>query len=76
MKLNYATGSQSLGASISENQIPREWFSTKEAAEYLRITPNALRICVYRGQIRFYKFGRRLRFKVEELKQTLFKKGV
>jgi excisionase family DNA binding protein len=61
---------------ITENQIPCEWLSTEEAAKYLSISANALRICVHRSQIRSYKFGRRLRFRLEELRQILLKKGV
>ncbi len=61
---------------IFENRIPCEWLSTDEAATYLGLTPNALRICVHRGQVRAYKFGRRLRFRVEELRQIPTKKGI
>ena len=60
---------------LYENQIPCEWLSTDEAAAYLRISANALRICVHRGQVRVHRFGRRLRFKVDELRELLSKKG-
>ena len=34
-----------------------EWLSTIEASKYLRVSENALRIMVHRGQIQSYKFG-------------------
>lgn len=43
------------------------WLNTNEAAEFLRLTPNALRILVHRAQVKYYKFGRRLRFRQEDL---------
>ena len=55
-------------SSLFDNRIEREWLSTEEAAQYLSITENALRIMVYRGQIQSYKFGRRLRFKLKDCK--------
>ena len=51
-----------------------EWYTTKEAGSYLRISPNALRIMVHRGTIRAYKLGTRLRFKESDLKSLLEKK--
>lgn len=56
---------------FSENRIIREWLSTEEAAFFLSISANALRIMVHRGQIRAYKIGRRLRFKLQDC-QALF----
>lgn len=38
-------------ADAEAERIPREWFTTTEAAEYLRITPKALRNRVARGAI-------------------------
>lgn len=43
------------------------WLNSDEAACYLRMSVNALRIHVCRGHIRAYKVGRRLRFKLHEL---------
>jgi len=60
---------------LFENRISREWFSTQEAARFLCISENALRICVYRGQIQVFRFGRRLRFRVEDLRRVLSKGG-
>jgi excisionase family DNA binding protein len=47
------------------------WLNTNEAAEYLRLTPNALRILVHRAQVRYFKFGRRLRFRQCDLLSLL-----
>lgn len=51
---------------IERNQNADEktrWLDTDEAAEFLRLTPNALRILVHRAQVKYFKFGRRLRFR-------------
>lgn len=60
---------------LFENFIEREWLATKEAAHFLSVTPNALRIMVHRDQIRAYKFGRRLRFKLDDCRALFSKKG-
>ena len=52
-----------------------KWYTTKEAASYLRISPNALRIMVHRGKVRAYKLGTRLRFKINDL-DFLIKKEI
>ena len=58
-----------------ENQSQREWLSTEEAAHFLSISSNALRIMVHRDQIRVFKFGRRLRFRVQDCRQLFLTKG-
>lgn len=58
-----------------ENRIEREWLSTEEAACFLSVSSNAIRIMVYRGQVPAYKFGRRLRFKVKDCRALFLKKG-
>ena len=58
-----------------ENFNRREWLSTKEAALYLAVSENALRIMVYRGQINAFKFGRLLRFRLSDCKALFEKKG-
>lgn len=47
------------------------WLDTDEAAEFLRLTPNALRILVHRAQVKYFKFGRRLRFRQCDLLSLL-----
>ncbi|MCC6953724.1 MAG: helix-turn-helix domain-containing protein [Deltaproteobacteria bacterium] len=49
----------------------REWLSTEEAAELLRISVQALRQRCYRGEIPYYKFGRSSRFVRAELEAIL-----
>ena len=60
---------------IFDNFELNEWLSTSEAARYLGLSENALRIMVYRGQIQVYKFGRRLRFKLKDCQTLIVKKG-
>ncbi len=57
------------------NRIVCEWLSTKEAAAYLGISPNALRILVCRGRVRSYKLGSRLKFRIKDLRNLLSLKG-
>jgi excisionase family DNA binding protein len=47
------------------------WLGTEEAAKYLRKTTNALRIAVHRGQVKCYRWRRRLYFKRDELDRLL-----
>jgi excisionase family DNA binding protein len=64
------------GLFFEKQQVQREWLSTEEAAYFLSITPNALRIMVHRDQIRAYKFGRRLRFNLQECRLLFARKGI
>jgi excisionase family DNA binding protein len=48
-----------------------KWFTSKEAADYLRISANNLRTRVCRGQIVTYRFGNRLRFRKIDLDKLL-----
>ncbi|MFN3697107.1 MAG: helix-turn-helix domain-containing protein [Pseudobdellovibrio sp.] len=59
-----------------ENKIESKWLTSKEVAQYLAISENALRIMVHRGQIPYYKFGRRLRFQFEDCMPLIRKIGV
>ena len=60
---------------IFDKKIGCRFLSTLEAANFLSLSPNALRIKVFRGEVKFFKFGRLLRFDVADLK-FLLKKGV
>lgn len=63
------------GKSIFENQVEREWLSTQEAAQYLAVSENALRIMVHRGHVPAYRLGRRLRFKISDCQALFEPKG-
>lgn len=63
MKTNNEVHSQ--GKPLFDIQI---WLDSREAASYLRLSVNSLRIRVMRGQIPAYRLGKRLRFKRSELK--------
>jgi excisionase family DNA binding protein len=54
-----------------EIQTSREWLATAAAATYLKISPNALRIMVHRGQVKAHKLRNRLRFKLQDLKALI-----
>jgi excisionase family DNA binding protein len=68
------TDTQKSVSEFSENRIVCEWLSSAQAASYLGISENALRIMVCRRQIKFSKLGRRLRFQVSDI-LLLLKKG-
>lgn len=59
---------------IFENRIECEWLSTQQAARYLSISENALRIMVHRGHVEAFKIGRRLRFKFSDCQKLFSKK--
>jgi excisionase family DNA binding protein len=52
-----------------------KFLSTKEAAAVLRLSENALRIMVYRGQIQSFKLGSRLRFRENDCLALFVRKG-
>ncbi|MES2770279.1 MAG: helix-turn-helix domain-containing protein [Bdellovibrionota bacterium] len=56
---------------ICESSLKTEWLDSREAAEFLRISVKALRNASSNGQIPFYKFGRRNRYRKEELSKLL-----
>ena len=58
-----------------EKRIVGEWLNSSEAARFLGLSPNALRIMVCRGKVKFRKLGSRLRFDLNDLK-SLLRKGV
>jgi excisionase family DNA binding protein len=62
-------------SAIFENRNACEWLSTKEAAHYLRLSENALRILVHRDKVRALKFGSRLRFRLVDLEALFETKG-
>jgi len=73
MTTEYSKSSQFRDDLFFENRRADEWMSTSEAASYLRITPNALRILVCRRRVKFFKLGRCLRFSTGDLNHLLTK---
>ncbi len=57
-----------------DKRIASALLSTREAAMFLSVSPNALRIMVHRNQVKSYKLGKRLRFNLEDLLNLLRKK--
>ena len=58
-----------------ENRIVCEWLSSAQVAAFLGISENALRIMVYRRQVKFSKLGRRLRFHINDVNALFSRKG-
>ena len=56
------------GPSLFENRIACEWLDTKHAAIFLKCSVGAIRNMVYRNEIRFYKNGRKLMFRLSDLR--------
>ena len=54
--------------------LGEKWLPSSVAASILGVSSNALRIKVYRGQVRAYKLGSQLRFKYSDLRALLQKK--
>ncbi|HCR52824.1 MAG TPA: hypothetical protein DIW27_00310 [Cytophagales bacterium] len=63
---------------IEEKITQDRWFSTDEAAEYLRIPVGTLRNMTSNGQVVHYKLGRLNRYLESDLKKLLLsqKRGV
>ena len=51
--------------------VGNEWLTSTEAARALKISPNALRILVCRGKVKYSKLGVRLRFCSRDLMALL-----
>jgi excisionase family DNA binding protein len=60
---------------LFDSQNSKEWLTTNEAAKFLGVSPNALRIMVHRDQVPVYKFGRRLRFRLRDCQALFIRKG-
>ena len=58
-----------------ENRIECKWLSTLEASKFLSLSENALRIMVHRGQVKVFKFGRRLRFRLSDCEALIKSRG-
>jgi excisionase family DNA binding protein len=63
------SGRNPLGPSSSS--LKSDWLNTKEAADYLRISPKCLLNLTSNGKVKHYKFGRRNRYLLCDLKELL-----
>ena len=62
-----------VNATFFDKEIACEWLGIEKASAFLDLTPNALRIMVHRGKIKAHKLGRRLRFRLGDLRSALQK---
>ncbi len=61
-------GRKRAGTGFFENLVESDaWLTAFEAAHYLRMSVNALRIATSRGRVPFYKLGRSVRYKKSEI---------
>jgi len=75
LPVSEASASDTFFDNSEENKTADEnWLTTKKAAAFLGITPNALRIRVHRGQVVAFNLGRHLRFSLASLKVLLIKR--
>ena len=51
--------------------VDKEWMNAYEAAEYIGVSYGALRNMTYRREVPFFKMGRRLRFRMEDMRQFI-----
>lgn len=56
---------------VLTEMITKEWLTSKEAAKYLGLTERSLFNLTSNGKVPYYKFGRRNRYLLEELKALL-----
>lgn len=56
---------------IFENKKINQWLTTREAAEYLRISAKHLFNLTSNGRVRYYKLGRSNRFLLRDLTELL-----
>ena len=61
---------------LFENQIADRWFTTKEAADYLRVSPKRLLNLASNGLVPFHKLGRSNRYLERELKELLLVQSI
>ena len=74
--MEYNKFTDSKGSGFFDNRVSVEkWLSCDQAANYLSVSPTALRIMVHRDQIKYYKLGRRLRFRLSDCQSLFQKKG-
>lgn len=77
-RYNNVSGSALHSQKFFKNEISKKiedenerWLTSEEAANYLSISTNALRILVHRARVKTYKLGRNLRFRKSDLFEVL-----
>lgn len=58
-------------APFFENRVNEKWLNTFEAAAFLRISPKCLLNFSSNGKVRYYKLGRRNRYRESDLRELL-----
>lgn len=61
------------GSLLFDNQIEDRWLTSKEAADYLRVSVKTLMNMVSNGEIPYSKLGRRNRYRLADLRSLLLK---
>lgn len=74
MVIDATAGIEPGNSLLFDNRLSFDWITTAQAAAYLKISQNALRIMVHRGLIKAHKLGSRLRFRLPDLKACLHQK--
>jgi excisionase family DNA binding protein len=57
----------------NQGSLITEWLITEEAAKYLKVSVPSLRNMTSNGKIPYYKFDRRNRYRIEDLRQLLLR---
>lgn len=58
---------------LFDNQIEDRWLTSREAAEYLRVSVKTLLNMVSSGEVAYSKLGRRNRYRLTDLRSLLMK---
>lgn len=53
--------------------LTTEWLTTEEAAKYLKVSVPSLRNMTSNGKVPYYKFERRNRYRLDDLRKLLLK---
>ncbi|XSG76187.1 helix-turn-helix domain-containing protein [Herpetosiphon llansteffanensis] len=51
--------------------MPAEFYTTEELAEYLKLSEQTIRLWIKQGKVKSYKFGRAHRIPIEEVQRFL-----
>jgi excisionase family DNA binding protein len=51
--------------------MPAEFYTTEELAEYLKLSEQTIRLWIKQGKVKSFKFGRAHRIPIEEVKRLL-----